>query len=198
MNNQQKRNQRLILAIFGMSVIPFIIAWYLAEHPETVAGRTNYGELIIPPITTERTDLTGFDQFSSENLVELKGRWVMINLIPASDCNVDCKESIFKSKQLLLMMGKDLTRIRRAVMVFEGVTVDTQGAWWSEDSRLLKVKPNQALQKKIEALKQGKVPHGMFILMDPLGNLMMHYQPGFDPYKVKSDLRKLLSISQIG
>jgi hypothetical protein len=198
MNNQQKRNQRLILAIFGMSVIPFIIAWYLAEHPETVAGRTNYGELIIPPITTERTDLSGFDQFSSDNLNELKGRWVMINLIPSSDCNLDCKESIFKSKQLLLMMGKDLTRIRRAVMVFAGVTIDTQGAWWSEDSRLLKVIPNQALQKKVEALKQGKVPHGMFILMDPLGNLMMHYQPGFDPYKVKSDLRKLLSISQIG
>jgi hypothetical protein len=34
--------------------------------------------------------------------------------------------------------------------------------------------------------------------MDPLGNLMMKYAPGFDPYKVRNDLSKLLRISQIG
>jgi hypothetical protein len=34
--------------------------------------------------------------------------------------------------------------------------------------------------------------------MDPLGNLMMQYDPGFDPYDVKKDLKKLLKISQIG
>ena len=34
--------------------------------------------------------------------------------------------------------------------------------------------------------------------MDPMGNLMMQYEPGFDPYKVKSDLMHLLRISQIG
>jgi hypothetical protein len=39
---------------------------------------------------------------------------------------------------------------------------------------------------------------GMLILMDPLGNLMMQYKAGFDPYAVKSDLKKLLRISQIG
>lgn len=198
MNNQQKRNQRLILVIFGMSVIPFIFAWYLAEHPESLSGKTNYGELIIPPVTTERSDLEGYDQFSKDNLNELKGRWVMVNLIPDADCNTPCRDAIFKSKQLLLMMGKDLTRIRRAVMVFEGVTADPDGAWWPEDTRLLKVKPNLMLQRKIEALTQGRITHGMLILMDPLGNLMMRYEPGFDPYKVKSDLRKLLSISQIG
>lgn len=37
-----------------------------------------------------------------------------------------------------------------------------------------------------------------FFLMDPLGNIMMQYESGFDPYKVKSDLHKLLKISQIG
>jgi hypothetical protein len=42
------------------------------------------------------------------------------------------------------------------------------------------------------------VPDGMLFLIDPLGNLMMQYEPGFNTYKVKDDLMHLLRISQIG
>jgi hypothetical protein len=38
----------------------------------------------------------------------------------------------------------------------------------------------------------------MLLLIDPLGNIMMQYEPGFDPYKVKNDLMHLLRASQIG
>jgi len=38
----------------------------------------------------------------------------------------------------------------------------------------------------------------MLLLIDPQGNVMMRYEPGFDPYKVKNDLLHLLKISQIG
>jgi hypothetical protein len=198
MNNQQKRNRLLILAIFGMSIIPFLIAWGLKENPGLLEGRTNHGELITPVITTERIDLTGFDQFTAQNMDQLPGHWLIVNVIPHDDCNEVCREALYKTKQLQLMMSKDLTRTRRVAMVFKEVAPETAALWWKDDSRLLRVKPSEALIKKIAAIRQDGVPDGMLLLMDPLGNLMMQYEPGFDPYKVKSDLMHLLKISQIG
>ena len=66
------------------------------------------------------------------------------------------------------------------------------------NSELIRVKPSAGLAKKIADIRQGSVPDGMLFLIDPLGNLMMQYEPGFNTYKVKDDLMHLLRISQIG
>ncbi|WP_404360667.1 hypothetical protein [Methylotuvimicrobium sp. KM1] len=198
MNNQQKKNRNLILIIFGMSIIPFLFAWYLKEHPNLLKGATNHGELIIPPLLTERPDLIGIDSFSAENIDELKGRWVLINVVPDADCDQTCLDSVYKSKQLLLMMGKELTRIRRTVVLLDPNAEQHLKVWWQDDDRLLKTRPSSDLLKQLAKLDGNGIANGMLLIMDPLGNIMMRYQPGFDPYDVKSDLRKLLSVSQIG
>ncbi|MCK9396409.1 MAG: hypothetical protein M0Q44_12560 [Methylobacter sp.] len=198
MHNQKNKNHILILAIFGMSVIPFLIAWGLKENPQLLKGRTNNGQLITPPLTTERKDLTGFDQFSTDNMSELSGHWLLVNVIPNGDCNQSCMEAIHKTKQLRLMLNKELTRTRRIVLLLKDVAPETADKWWADDNTLLRVKADDAVIKKIAAIRQGGIPDGMLLLMDPLGNLMMQYEPGFDPYGVKSDLMHLLRISQIG
>jgi hypothetical protein len=198
MNNQKNKNHLLILAIFGMSIIPFLIAWGLKENPELVKGRTNIGQLITPPVTIERSDLTGFDKFSADNMAELSGRWLIVNVIPDNDCNESCIEAIHKTKQLQLMLNKELTRTRRVALVLKDVAPEIASKWWQNDAVLLRVKPNDAAAKKIAEIRQGDIPDGMLFLMDPLGNLMMQYEPGFDPYGVKTDLMHLLRISQIG
>lgn len=181
-----------------MTVIPFLIAWGLKEHPQLLNGQTNHGQLITPPQTTERGDLTGFDQFSIDNMAELNGHWLLVNVIPNGDCNEVCLESIHKTKQLRLMLNKELTRTRRMVIVLKEVAPEVASKWWENDPTLLRVKANDAVTQKITAIRQGNIPDGMLLLMDPLGNLMMQYEPGFDPYNVKSDLMHLLRISQIG
>jgi len=97
-----------------------------------------------------------------------------------------------------LMLNKDLTRTRRAVIFFKNVTPETINHWLENDKVLLRVKPSMAMAKKITDITNGKLTDGMLLLMDPLGNLMMQYGRDFDPYKVKSDLMHLLRISQIG
>ena len=197
-NNQKNKNHILILVIFGMSIIPFLIAWGLKENPQLLRGKTNNGQLVIPPLTTERKDLTGFDEFSTENMSELAGHWLLVNVIPNNSCNESCIEAIHKTRQLRLMLNKELTRTRRIVLVLKDVAPETAGKWWEDDSTLLRVKVNEAVANKITEIRQGNIPDGMLFLMDPLGNLMMQYEPGFDPYNVKSDLMHLLRISQIG
>lgn len=198
MHNQKNKNHILILVIFGMSVIPFLIAWGLKENPQLLNGQTNKGQLITPPLTTERGDLSGFDRFSSDNMSELSGHWLLVNIIPNSGCNEACIEAIHKTKQLRLMLNKELTRTRRVALVLKNIAPEIADKWWQDDPTLLRIKASDGLIKKMTEIKQGTIPEGMLLLMDPLGNLMMQYEPGFDPYDVKSDLMHLLRISQIG
>ena len=243
---QQQKNRLLILAIFGMTIIPFLIAWGLNEYPGLLKNTTNSGQLITPPVTTERADFTGFDPFSVENMAELPGHWLIVNVIPNTGCNEVCLDALLKTRQLRLMLNKELPRTRRVVIVFKEQATDAANQWWLKDtllwrlrltknpaddalflsllraenklddalitkligaedrefalnSDLIRVKPSAGLVKKMTAIRQGNtIPEGMLFLMDPLGNLMMQYEPGFNPYKVKDDLMHLLKISQIG
>lgn len=199
--DRQQKNRLYLVLILALCIIPFVLAHLLGRNEEFVnkiKGKTNKGALISPVITTERSDLVGMDTFSTDNIAELKGHWVLLNLVPHNECNADCLDAIHKTKQIQLMLNKDLTRTRRAAVFFQDVKAETIGQWLRDDKVLLKVKPSVDLANKINMLRKGTIPVGMLLLMDPLGNLMMQYEPGFDPYKVKSDLTHLLRISQIG
>jgi hypothetical protein len=200
MTPQQRKNRQLIIGIFAMSIIPFGIAWFLAKNPELLTPAvTNHGHLITPIITTERTDFQGFDTFSQDNLKELDAHWLIVNVIPKTDCAETCLDAIYKSRQLRLMLNKELVRTRRAVLILDSsVSQDSAANWWKEDSDLLRLKPNAAVIEKLNLLYNGQIPEGVLLLVDPLGNFMMQYAPNFNPYDAKSDLMHLLKISQIG
>ena len=198
MNKQQRKSRNTIVLLFAMSVIPFLIAWYLSVNKISMGGGTNKGELIIPPVMTNFNEFVGFDRFSQNNMTELKGHWVLVNIIPGGGCDNVCFTAIHASKQLRLMMNKDLVRIRRLVLLLNPVDEAEAARWWQNDNRLLRSKPQSSLIDKISRIRDGRIPDGLLLIMDPLGNLMMQYEPGFDPYDVKKDLEKLLRISQIG
>lgn len=245
MTPQQKKNRLFIIAIFSMTVVPFLIALFLQNNPGLVKGSTNIGQLITPPITTEASDFIGYDSFSTANLSELHGHWLLTNIIPGEHCNAVCLDAVLKIKQLRLMLNKEFTRTRRIVLLLKEVPEANTSQWWLKDallwrlrqtqnpadetqfnallheenslneamvnkllandnreialkSDLIKLKPSAGLLKKITDLRSGNIPDGMLLLIDPLGNIMMQYEPGFDPYKVKNDLMHLLRASQIG
>lgn len=198
MTDQHTKNKRTIVLLFSMTIVPFIIAWFLSSNTSWMTDSTNNGDLIIPPVTTEKSEFIAFDEFSSKNMAELTGHWVLINVVPNKQCNTICQQAIYKTKQLRLMMNKDLTRIRRVVLLIPEINIETAQPWWKDDLRLLRTKPAPSLKEKLLAIRKDNIPDGMLFLMDPLGNLMMQYEPDFDPYEVKRDLGKLLRISQIG
>jgi hypothetical protein len=197
-NTQLKRNRLLIIAIFAMSIIPFAIAWYLAQNPAGIKMGTNYGQLVQPPLQTDKRQFAGVDAFSAENLAEIQSHWVLVTAVTQSRCKEACEQSLHKARQIQLMLGKDLTRIRRMVMLLSPLTVETFSPIWRDDARLLKVQPDASLQSQLPPLLSPPDADGMLMLMDPLGNIMMRYPAGYDPYKVRNDLSKLLKISQIG
>ncbi|MCX7068137.1 MAG: hypothetical protein NTW85_10660 [Methylococcales bacterium] len=245
MTPQQKKNRLFIVIIFGMTIIPFLIALGLQQNPALLKSGTNIGQLISPPITTEPSDFIGFDTFSTTNLSELSGHWLLANVIPSEHCNEVCLDALLKVKQLRLMLNKEFPRTRRVVIIFKDVSAANANQWWLKDSLLwrlrqtqkpaddalfntllheensldevlitqligsenretvlksdlIKIKPSENLRKKITAIRTDNLPDGLLLLIDPLGNIMMQYESGFDPYKVKDDLMRLLKASQIG
>jgi hypothetical protein len=197
-NTQHKKNRITILVIFAMSIIPFAIAWYLAQNSDTVKLGTNNGDLIIPPVPTELSEFSGYDAFTAENLKELRGHWVLINPVSETQCGETCRDALHKSRQITLMMGKDISRIRRAAILFEKTDHSPFTGEWQDDARLLKTLASAPLREKLGRIAGGPIAAGVLLIMDPLGNLMMKYPAGFDPYNVRNDLSKLLRISQIG
>ena len=247
MTPQQKKNRLFIVLIFTMTIVPFLMAWFLQTHPDLLKSSTNNGQLITPPITTQATDFTGFDAFSNSALSELHGHWLLVNVMPSDHCNAVCLDALLKIKQLRLMLNKEFPRTRRVLLMFKDVSETNASQWWLKDallwrlkqtknpddealfnsllqeenplddaeikqlignedrdresalkSDLIKVKPSENLRSQLLKLRANQIPEGMLLLMDPLGNIMMQYESGFDPYKVKNDLMHLLKASQIG
>jgi len=245
MINQLQKNRLIILIIFGMSVIPVLIAWSLSNNKAFLNGSVNKGQLINPVVVTDWAEFSGFDEFSEKNIGEIKGHWLIVNVMPKNQCAEVCLEALLKTKQLRLMLNKELPRTRRIVMVFNSIKPEIAKQYWLKDallwrlrqtnnkqdeelfkdllheerilsdillakliglekpefasiSDLIRIKPSNSLVKKMTDIRKGDIPEGMMFLIDPLGNLMMQYEPGFDPYQVKSDLMHLLKISQIG
>ncbi len=198
MNSTLQKNRITILLLFAMSIIPFGIAWYLSINTDWVEEGTNNGHLISPVILTSHKDFSGFDEFSQQNLKEIKGRWTLINWVTTNQCEKNCLQALHKSKQLRLMMSKDLVRIRRLVLLTQTPESTKAATWWENDRRLLRAMPTVQLLEKVRRVKANQQLEGSLMIMDPLGNIMMWYAADFDPYDVKEDLAKLLKFSQIG
>ncbi len=140
MNKQQKKNRLLIIVIFCMTIIPFLIAWGLKENPDLVKGTTNRGQLVIPPLSIKRNEFKGFDAFSTENLGELPGHWLIVNVIPGMGCNEICLDGLLKTKQLRLMLNKELPRTRRIVIIFNELPQAITREWWLKDMLLWRLR----------------------------------------------------------
>ena len=66
------------------------------------------------------------------------------------------------------------------------------------DWTLLKVIADESITTELKLIIESDKQQGQLLVMDPLGNIMLFYNAGFDPYGVKKDLKKLLRASQIG
>lgn len=196
--NQLQKNRLTILLIFALAVVPFLAAWMLSNNPQLVKTGTSNGQLITPPITTQLEDFIGSDAFSKDNIKELQGHWVLMTVINQAQCLQSCQDMLYKTHQLSLMMGKDVVRLRRLALLLQPIAVSNSANDWLADPRLLKASAQAGLLEKLQKLLQTQLEDGWLYLIDPLGNIMMRYAPGYDPYQVKADLGKLLRISQIG
>lgn len=186
-----------MLGLFAIFLGPLLLAsiWYANVDEWRPGGHVNHGQLIAPARPVEHFSLHAF---SGEPLTTdvLHGKWTFL-LLAGKDCDLYCQADLFKVRQAHQMLGKESDRVQR---IFVLLDPDAREAWAPrliEHPHMLAVTGSSA--ELSEALSVFGANHrpGVY-LVDPLGNLMMHYDDQSTTKGMVKDLKRLLKVSQIG
>jgi hypothetical protein len=198
-NDRKSKRTLVYLALFFSA--PFLLSWYLFNFTNVLhdGGSASHGDLLIPPRPLPNIGLR--DPAKVIPNVELYGKWTLL-YITSNYCDEACEENLYRMRQIRLAMGKNTSRVQRAMMV---------GSSELSEEIIIKLReyPGQLLHLNDETvadfinnfkLSGSDDPFSArrLYLIDPLGNLMMSYPPNADPIGIIKDLKRMLRISRIG
>ncbi len=189
------KSRLTLLIIATMFLLPLVVAWMMSVGMFNLGPQStvNHGRLVQPPVAVE---------WSEEYQSLLLGHWSIVYKIP-TPCLRTCTESVVGLRQMHKATGRHQDRVR----IF---------LWLSERSdelsqQLLELDPNASIMVSKEATRSSGTTleelvrpvvndgtlSGSGFMIDPLGNIMMHYSATTDAQKIKQDLKRLLTYSKL-
>lgn len=198
MSERLKPDRLKLGLIVLISVAPLLVAWLAYSNARFIAGRDtmNYGNLVVPPVPVRDIEAEWTDP--GDLFDSIRGRWVLIHPLADGKCDEACSGSLISTAKIRLMMNKDLMRIARLLVSNRKISADLQGAASRHGGKVMFARLDNRFINRLISISGSDTGGGSVFLVDPLGNLMMWYPPGFDPYGMHKDLKRLLSVSQIG
>lgn len=178
-----------LLGLFAIAGVPLVLAMVMYFGQILVpVERTNHGELILPAL--DAGPLVGLDDSLSTS-----APWTLLTWGEGA-CDAQCRESLYIIRQVNLALGRDASRVRHMLVVPKGAGGQTESLAL-EDYPQLQVRYVE--RSVLEAVfgERGHENYAIYVV-DPLGNLMLRYQPGQRGNDVLEDMKKLLRISKIG
>lgn len=203
MTAKAKSNNKAWLYFTLLAVIfigPIIVSYMLYNFRIFVPETFSHGHLILPPLTLDKLPLQN-SQGAAITAQSLKGDWTMLYVEPEK-CDKSCLDTLYKMRQVRIRLGKNQDRVQRVILTLQG----------RQDQALSEylVSPYQGtihIQTPATNLNNflAKLPShntamktGYLYLVDPLGNVMMSYNPKQSPKDIYADLTRLLKASRIG
>lgn len=195
---QVRRGRRTAILLFALGFGPMIVATIMFYtgwlNP---AGHSNNGELIQPPAPLAQMELDGAN---GKPLAERFGpeasdpEWMM--MVVAQSCGADCEELLYRARQVNIALGKNANRVNRSAWL-GSVSEDLSGRWDEEYRSMERL-----------TVAEGKTPQWppgirpdqepRILLVDPFGNVIMHFGVEHTGKEMLKDLKHLLKLSQIG
>ncbi len=180
----EARTGRARLALLAMiAFAPILIAYVVFFYfPGWIpSGTTNQGELIIPSVDGQDIS-TELGQYTS---------WVLMQAV-ASDCDEKCTQMLYLSRQVVIGLGKNAGRVKRALLAPVGVSAAFRDFLRREhaDVRVIEVVhdlPGKASDEE-----------PLLFLMDPRGQVMMYYSLEKAGKPMLKDLKHLLKAADMG
>jgi len=174
----RRRNRAKLVGVFLIAVVPLIAAYalYAFMRGGQPWSTTNRGELLEP--IRSASALRVIDR--KGELLPLTGSWWIL-VVPGTSCERECVDATHRLRAVHVLLNQDQARVRRGILKI--------------DPRALAGGADAGLERVI-----GDVPglvHGIY-LIDPLTNLVLHYPFSAAGKPVLQDLKRLLSVSQIG
>lgn len=195
------RQSFVLLALLFLA--PLLVAWFVLSGGEgwRPAGTTNHGTLIQP---ARLMDLPGGiqDRAGKDYTKDsLRGKWTLLQVGDAG-CDAVCETNLYKMRQIRLAQGEHMNRVQRLFLVRGDEIPASLNRVLSDypDMDVVNLPAEQAdhLTSLLRMDQDEGYEEDRVYLVDPLGYLMMYYQPDADPKGMLMDLKKLLKYSQIG
>ncbi|WP_422410095.1 MULTISPECIES: SCO family protein [unclassified Endozoicomonas] len=201
MKRVKKTKSRWQLAlVILMPSLAMGLAWYFYFFGTQFVpdGRTNKGELLLPPASFQSMTLEKNNEMF--DLQGLEGRWGVLVFGDDACSDQACQEALYQTRQAHLALGRDSDRVVR-LFISSSSNPELNKRLLSEHPDLIWLGSRK--ESVLNALgknpgEKREWPTNGFYIVDPLGNIMMKYQPGQYGGDLLKDLRKLLKASNIG
>ncbi len=191
--NKTNKSRWQAILIFLIPAASMGMAWLMYFTGAWIpSDRTNKGALLLPPVTFQGLEFKAIGKTFSFDTLE--GKWSVIVFGDPGCESSACQQSLYKTRQVHIALGKDADRLTRLYVAPEPPALSEElinmhpEVYWLETSQ----------KELIKTMSLKKWPANQFFVVDPLGNIIMQYdaeQPGGDLLK---DLKKLLKASNIG
>lgn len=196
-----QNNRKKLLIIFGFFLVPLLVAivWYKFLPAQfRPVKTTNQGDILEQVFTLTPFTHQTFDGQAFTN-VEIEKVWTLVHFVNG-ECDEACSRSLYKTRQLRLTLGNDIARVNRiAIYKSQGDGASNEKMWLSHPNLKVLLATNSGIAEQIVG-RISKVNHqqNSVYLIDPLGNVMMHFSQDLLPKQIQKDLKKLLKLSHIG
>ena len=164
-----------LFIILGLFIAPILVAKLVLVNDWYQGAKTNAGQLMSQPLTLESSPEA----------------WLLL-YHPNENCSAVCQQSLWQIQQVHTLLASEGNRVQRYLTAIPS----------SESGNIA----TQVLTKlHLSTLNQQQLVTDTLYLVDPLGNIFMHYQFPADKtaaLKISAgllkDLKRLLKISKIG
>jgi len=176
-----RRNRTKLVGIFLVAFAPLFGAYalYLYERGTSPWSTTNQGELLTPLRSADALRVVDRSGVSAP----LKGRWWIL-VVTARTCDGECAAAAGRLRAVHVLLNQDQERVRRGILRKGGLGASEVGegldVGW------------ERVTGEMTGLDDG------IYVVDPLANLVLHYPFSAAGKPVLQDLKRLLSVSQIG
>lgn len=198
MNNQtntpSQRTNTSLWVLLSSFAIPAILAYGYFFFGDRPAIKSN-GTLIIPIVnihTLAMTDKNG-GALSEE---ELTPHWRMLYFV-GENCNDDCQNSLYTMRQINLGVGKYQDRVNHGIAHLAKPNAAFNTLIDKEHPAAGHIYTHRKNISAIAALEGNADQLTSIYLVDPLGNIMMHFPKDLEPKLIRKDLNKLLKVSRL-
>ena len=196
---QNKRNKLTIIIITVAFLSPVILSWWYLNYTNVVTEgkKSNHGDLILPPHPIENLQL--HDPVADKDY-ELYGKWNLVYV--ASSCDEKCVDNLYRMRQLHISMDKHSLRVQRVLLLTDPYKQNLKELFTEyAGQRIIEINKID-IRKLLGQFRLNEADDPLnanrLYIIDPLGNLMMSYQPDINPRGIMQDLKKLLKASRIG
>ena len=193
---QQQRKGRVVLVLMLIFfVVPLLVVFLMYKYNWMPSG-TSVGELVKPARLMGDVSQLKNDAGSSLPNTFWKERWSIVYV--TEDCQKTCLDKLHDMRQLHVSLYKDMPRAQRVLITTMQDTTAIKRDY--PDLIVINQPSNQisTLMAAFEVNDESVASSNRLYLVDPLGHLMMSYQPELPLAAVRKDVTRLLRFSWAG